>query len=409
VNFPFYVARRYFLSKKKQNFINIISIISMVAVAFGTCALVVVLSVFNGLEGFVRSLYNSFDPEILVKPVTGKSFEVNDSLINNLSALPGVAVVTEVIEDYAYVRYRDSEDIVTIKGVGQNFLQQERMKNSLVEGRLVLEEDGINYAILGRGVQYNLGIPSDNEFYALQLYYPKRGKVSGSIDPSKMVNRKIIMPGGVFAIEKNYDLNYIFVPLEFARELLNYEQRRTSLEIKTSADYKIRNVKATLEDALGEGFKVLDSDEQHSELLKVLKIEKLFVFLTFSFIIAVASFNIFFSLTMLAIDKKRDISVLYSMGATDRIIRRIFLANGAIISFTGALVGLLLGLSIVLIQQKFGLVSMGMVTSVIDAYPVEMKVSDFVYTGLSIIIITFLASLHPAKIATRYDFRESVK
>jgi len=380
----------------------------MVAVAFGTCALVIVLSVFNGLEDFVRSLYNSFDPEIMVKPVQGKSFEVTDELMSRIDSLEGVAVVTEVIEDNAYVRYRDSEMIIKLKGVEENFLQQNRMDKTIIEGELKLQEGGINYAVVGSGVRYNLGIPPENDFYALQIYYPRRGRFSTTIDPSRQVNRKTAIPAGVFAIEKHYDLNYVFVTLDFAKELMDYENKRTSLEIKTIDSREVPEVKERLKAVLGEEFEVLDSDEQHSSLLKVLKVEKLFVFITFSFIIAVASFNIFFSLTMLAIEKKRDIATLYSLGATDKIIRRVFLLNGSIISLLGATVGLSLGFLIVWLQQVFGFVSMGMVTSVIDAYPVKMQLGDFIYTALCIVVITLLASYHPANIATKYDFREAI-
>ncbi|MGK7393042.1 MAG: FtsX-like permease family protein [Candidatus Cyclobacteriaceae bacterium M3_2C_046] len=402
MNLSFFIARRYFLSKKKKNFINIISIISMVAVAFGTSALVIVLSVFNGLEDFVRALYSSFDPELKIEAAQGKSFEADQEFLDKIQSVSGIDVITQVVEDNAYARYRDSEMIVKLKGVSENFIDQNRMAPTIVHGELRLEEDGINYAILGRGVQYELNIPPENDFYSIQLYYPKKGRVS-SINPANLVNRKSIMPGAVFAIEKQYDINYVFAPLDFVVDLFDYGNRRTSLEIKTKSGYSITEVKNNLKEVLGEEFRVLDSDEQHSSILKVLKIEKLFVFLTFSFIIAVASFNIFFCLSMLAIDKKNDIAILYSMGATSKFIRSVFIKEGAIISFSGAIIGLALGLLVGWVQQTFGLVSMGMVTSVMEAYPVKMVFTDFLYTALIIIIITLLASLRPATIATRYN------
>ena len=374
----------------------------MVAIAFGTMSLVIVLSVFNGLEDFVKALYSSFDPELKIEPATGKSFEVSDEFLREIKKIEGIGVITEVVEDNAYVRYRGSEVIVTLKGVEENFLLQNRMDSAIVQGSAMLVENGIQYAIIGRGVQYSLSIPVDEDLHPMQIYYPKRGRIS-SLNPTNLVNQQNILPAGVFAIEKSYDVNYVFVPLSFAVNLMDYGNRRTSIEIKTKEDYNIQDVKTDLIDLLGEEYRVLDSDEQHSGLLKVLKIEKLFVFITFSFIIAVASFNIFFSLTMLAIDKKKDISILYFMGATNKLIRNIFLKEGAIISFSGALIGLFLGLSITFLQKTFGFVSMGMATSVLDAYPVKMVFTDFLFTGLSIIIITLLASLRPATIATRYN------
>jgi len=335
----------------------------MIGVAIGTMALVIVLSVFNGLEDLIRSLYSSFDPEIKVTAITGKSFIVEDSLLTKISEIEGVEIVTEVIEDNAYVRYRDSELIVKIKGVGDNFTEQNRMDNTIVHGELKLKREGINYALIGRGVQYALGISPDNDFYTLQIFYPKNIR-PGSLNPSSLYSQKNILPGGIFAIEKQYDESYIFVPLDFAVSLMDYGNKRTSLEIKTTEQASISDVQANLKRILGNEFQILNSDEQHSSLLRAIKIEKLFVFITFSFILAVASFNIFFSLTMLAIDKKKDIAILYAIGATDKIVKNIFLKEGAIIAFTGAITGLLLGLIICWLQETYGLVSMGMQTSV---------------------------------------------
>ncbi len=379
----------------------------MVGVAIGTMALVIVLSVFNGLEDLIRSLYSSFDPEIKITASTGKSFEVDDHFLEKINNVKGVDIVTEVIEDNAYARYRDAEMVVKIKGVGNNFIDQQRIDQTIVHGELKLKKEGINYAIIGRGVQYMLGISPSNDFYTLQLFYPKNIR-PGSLSATNIYNQRNILPGAIFAIEKQYDESYVFVPLDFAQELMEYGNKRTSLEIKASPGANIRTLQNSLKELLGEDFKVLNSDEQHSGLLRAIKIEKLFVFITFSFILAVASFNIFFSLTMLAIDKKKDIAILYAMGATDKIIRGVFLKEGALIAFIGAASGLGLGLLICWLQQTYGLVSMGMQTSVLDAYPVKMKFTDFIYTGLSIILITFLASFRPAILATKANIKDNL-
>lgn len=381
--------------------------ISMVGVAVGTMSLVIVLSVFNGLEDLIRSLHNYFDPELKITAVVGKSFEVDSLMLNKIQSVPGVKIVTEVVEDNAYVKYRDAKMVVKLKGVGDNFIDQHRIDDRIVQGSLKLKEDGVNYALIGRGVQYALSITKLSNMYAMQFYYPRRGKVN-MLDPSKLTNQKIILPGGVFAIEKQYDLNYVFVPLDFAADLMEYKNRRTSLEVKVIEGYDIPDVQEALKSLLGKQFNVLNSDEQHASLLKAIKIEKLFVYITFSFILAVASFNIFFSLTMLAIDKKRDIAMLFTMGADKRTVRAIFLSEGAIISFTGAIIGLTLGLAICLLQQHFGLVSMGMQTAVLEAYPVKMQLPDFLYTSASIIVVTLLASYRPALAATRVDAKEHV-
>lgn len=407
MNLSFFIARKYFFSTRKRNFINVISIISMIIVAICTAALIIVMSVFNGLEGLLRSLYSSFDPEIKIELIEGKSFQLTDSLRQRVQNVEGVDIVTEVIEDYAYVRYRDSDMVVTIKGVSENFLDQNRIDTAIVSGELKLRENDINYAIIGRGVQYTLSIMPGNDIYPLQVHYIKDVK-SGSIDVGKLYSRKNILPGSVFAIEKNYDENYIFVPLEFAQDLLDYGNKRTSLEIKVSPNHDPNKVKAGLEDVLGSNFAVKNNEEQHADLYKLLKLEKLVVFIAFSFILAVGSINIFFALSMLAIDKKKDISMLYAMGAGNTLIKKIFMSEGAIISLGGTIIGLLLGGFICWLQQNYGLVSMGMETSVLDNYPVKMEMTDFVYTAICVVVITLIISYRPAIIATRYNSIENL-
>jgi lipoprotein-releasing system permease protein len=373
----------------------------MGGVAIGTMALVIVLSVFNGLEDLIRSLNNSFDPELKIEHARTKSFELDTLLIANLKNVPGVEIVTQVVEDNAYVKYKNDEMVVKLKGVENNFIDHHRMDNNITQGRFVLEEDGVPYAVIARGVQSSLSINRLTNLYTLQFYYPKREKTSG-LNMANLTNQGIILPGGVYAIEKQYDLDYVFVPLSFALDIFEYGNRRTSLEIKVSDNFNIAAVKEKVKMLVGEEFKVLTSEELHADFFKVLRIEKLFVFIIFSFILAIASFNIFFSLTMLAIDKKKDISILSALGANQRLVKSVFLVEGSLISFSGAIIGLLLGLLICIIQQHFGLISMGMQTAVVDAYPVKMQLTDFLYTGISIILITIASSYRPAILASRY-------
>ena len=380
-----------------------ISIISMIIVAICTAALIIVLSVFNGLRELVGSVYNSFDPEIKIEAAKGKSFLMNEDLANSIEKVEGVSIVTETIEDYAYVRYRQADIIATIKGVSENFLDQNRFgEYTMVSGELKLKDGGVNYAILGMGIYNALSVSPGDNLHPLQVHYIKDVK-SGSLDVNKLYSKKNILPGSVFAIEKSYDENYIFVPLDFARELFNYGDKRTSLEIKVEDGYAIDDVRDGLRSALGGTFKIQNNKEQHADLYKLLNLEKLFVFIAFSFILAVGSINIFFALTMLVIDKKKDISVLYSMGADDPVIRKIFLGEGVIISLGGATSGLLLGTLVCWLQQTFGLVSMGMESSVLEHYPVQMEVSDFLFTAASLIFITFIISYRPAIMATKYN------
>jgi len=372
----------------------------MIGIAFSTAALIIVLSVFNGLEGLLRSLYSSFDPEIKIELKKGKSFEVTPEFISKVQTIDGVRIVTEVIEDYAYVRYRDADMVVTMKGVSDNFLDQHRLDDHLADGRLVLKENDIDYAIIGRGVQYALSVGVSENLFPLQIFYIKNMK-SSSLDPSQLYARKSIEPGGVFSIEKNYDENYIFVPLQFAQDLLNYGNKRTSLEIQTDKNYDLKSVQQKISQVVGENFNVLTNEEQHKDLYRLLKIEKLFTFVALTLLILVASINIFFSLMMLALDKKKDISILFALGGHDHLIRKIFLSEGALIAFIGAISGLVLGGGICWLQDTFGLVGMGMENAIVSNYPVKMRLADFVLTSVVIVCITILVSFYPARLAAR--------
>ena len=399
MNLPLFIARRYFLSRRKKNFINIISFLSMAGVAFATAALIIVLSVFNGLEVLLRSLNTSFDPELKIELVKGKSFEMTDKLLSSIQAVPGVQTVTEVIEDYAYIRYRNSDIVVSLKGVSENFLNQHRLDDHITEGELKLTRDSVPFAILGRGVRYILSAEVGDDMAALQVFYIRNLK-STSLDPSSMYSRKSIRPGSVFSIEKNYDENFVFVPLKFAEELMDYGNKRTSLEIKTD-DGKINEAQQSLRKILGDNFSVLTNEEQHKDLYRLLKIEKLFTFLSLSILLLVGSINIFFSLMMLAIDKKKDISILSALGANTNVIKRIFLTEGFLISCIGAAIGLLLGALLCYLQDTVGLVGMGMDNAIISHYPVKMIFTDFLLTATVILMITLVVSIRPAVLAAR--------
>lgn len=372
----------------------------MLGIAFSTAALVIVLSVFNGLEGLLRSLYASFDPEIKIELKRGKSFELTPALLSAIQSVNGVGIVTEVIEDYAYVRYRDADMVVTMKGVSNNFLEQHRLDDRLSDGRLILQEEEIDYAIIGQGVQYALSVSVNEGFFPLQVFYIKSMK-TGSLDPSQLYARQVLQPGGVFTIEKNYDENYIFVPLSFAQELLNYGNKRTALEIQTVNGANLKDVQQKIKETIGDGFSVLTNEEQHKDLYRLLKVEKLFTFVALALLILIASINIFFSLMMLALDKKKDISILFALGADSTLVRKIFLNEGALIAFVGATTGLLLGGTICWLQDSFGLVGMGMENAIVSSYPVIMRLSDFLTISLTIVAITALVSFYPARLAAR--------
>ncbi|WP_186755851.1 FtsX-like permease family protein [Echinicola salinicaeni] len=402
MNLSFFIASRYFRSKKKRNFINVLSRIAMIGVAVGTMALIIVLSVFNGLEDLIRGLYASFDAELEIQAVKGKSFVITEEWMDSIRAIEGVEGLVEVIEDNALLKYNDDQLVVTMKGVSDNFLDAERFSRGVFNGEMSLGTEQRPRAILGSGVGYFLGVDPNNQFEKLRMYYPKAPR-AGTIDPSKMYNSNMLDFAGFFRVEKQFDDNYVLVPLIFAKDLMEYGDKRTSLEVKVAENYGVQEVKSSLRDLLGDKFEVKDTDEQHASLLRAIRIEKLFVFITLTFILAVASFNIFFSLSMLAIEKKKDIAVMLAMGASSRLIKKIYIKQGVIIAFSGAIVGLGLGFLICWLQDNYGLVSLGIGSSVVENYPVKMIWSDFVWTSLSVVIITFLASYRPASIAAKVN------
>jgi len=373
----------------------------MFVVGFSTMALIIILSVFNGLEDLLRDLYGSFDPEIKIESTKGKSFALESNFIQDLNAIDGVDQIVFVIEDNAYIKYNNSEMVATIKGVSANFAKTTRIEKKIVEGELSLWNGNIPMAIIGQGVQYSLGVSSADKSSTLQVFYPKNLR-SKSLNMSNSMTKKNLQVAGVFAIERQFDEKYIIVPINFAAELFRYENKVTSIEVTTYIGSNFDKVQSDIKTLVGENFSVLNEDQQHAIILNTVKIEKLFVFLTFIFIIGVSSINIFFALSMLAIDKKKDIGMLFSMGATPKQVRAIFLFEGAIISLSGAAIGLIIGFIIIILQDYVGLVKMGLQTSVIDFYPVELQFQDFVLTAASIVLITIVAAIRPAVMASKF-------
>jgi lipoprotein-releasing system permease protein len=375
----------------------------MVGVAVGTIALVVVMSVFNGLEDLIRSLFASFDAELKVEPLAGKSFLAPKEWIREIEQIEGVGILTEVIEDNALFEHGGSQIVAKLKGVSDNFLDQGRFSRGYFWGDTTLGTDIRPGAIMGRGVGFFLSVNLQEVNSTLKVFYPKAPRSAGSIDPSQLYASAQLEPRAFFSIDRKFDDEYVIAPLNFTRDLLNYGEKRTSLEIKVEKGYAVDDVQRRLKKFLGPDFLVKNADEQHAAIIRTVKLEKLFTFLTLTFILAIASFNIFFSLSMLAIEKKKDIAVLKAMGARDRLIRGIFLKQGALIALSGALIGLILGYLIVLAQDTFGLVSLGISSAVIDAYPVRIVMTDFVWIGMVVISITLLASWRPAIIASKVE------
>lgn len=374
----------------------------MIGVAIGTMALIIVLSVFNGLEDVLRSVYQTFDPELKIESVKGKSFEVNQAFLSKVSNFEGVLATAQVIEDNALITYRDQQVVARIKGIEDSYLSIKKLDNFLWDGELKLRDESENYAILGAGVAYELGILLDSDLFEMEIVYPKAVR-PGTIPGPNALRKVRAKPAAIFSVETTYDESLVFTSLQAAKRMLGYKDQRTSIEVYLKEGVNLSRVKSEMRAMLGEDFKVSDSDEQHAELLKAVRIEKLFVYIGLTFITLIASFNIFFSLSMLAIEKRRDIAILFAVGATKNMVRGIFLKQGIIIAFIGSVVGLGLGLAFCVLQQEYGIIGLGMSSSLVDAYPIKIIWLDFLKVGLSISIITILTAYRPAVLASRLN------
>ena len=395
MNFPFYIARRYLLSKKTHNIINIISGISVVGVMVGTMALVIVLSVFNGFEKVVVSMFNVFDADLQVSPRQGKTFHENELPSESILALPGVINYTLVVEENALLRYREKQYIATIKGVSPGYEKGSPLDTLLVEGEMVIQSDSFDFAIPGFGIAYYLGIQVNDPENLISIYVPDRNSHINTLSESSFRN-ETIKPSGIFSVQQDFDNKFMFVPLRFARRLLNYTDEVTSAEIRLTPGIRAATIQTRVEKLCGPRFIVKNRLQQQDMLYKTMKSEKWAVFLILTFILIIATFNVIGSITMLILDKKRDIGILRNMGATQQLIRRIFFTEGSLIILSGAVGGLLLGFVICWLQQHFGLIKLnGGGSFVMNAYPVEMKIMDFLMVFVTVFSIGLAATWLP--------------
>jgi lipoprotein-releasing system permease protein len=395
MNLQFFIAKRYLFSKKSHNVINLISQISIVGVAIGTMALIVVLSAFNGLENLVISLFNSFDPDLKITIKQGKTFDMQDIPIQELKNIEGLAFYAEVLEESALLKYRDQQYIATIKGVGDDFVRMSGIDSMITDGQFVLEEHERPFAIVGQGVAYSLSISVNDLFNPMTVYVPKRG-IQTNLMATDAFKTKRIQAGGVFSIQKDFDMQYVLVPIAFARDLLQYGTDVSAIEIAVTPGADVDVVQSKLQGILGEKYHVKNRYQQHAFLYKIMKSEKWAVFLILSFIIILAAFNSIASVTMIILDKRKDIGILRSMGANAGLIKRIFLTEGILISVIGNLSGLALGAAICFVQYKFEVIKF-QGNFVADAIPVAMYFSDFLYVFLTVFVIGLIAAWLPVR------------
>ncbi len=397
---PLYIALRYLFAKKSRNAINVISSISVAGVTVGTMALIIVLSVFNGLETLVRSIFNTFDPDLKITPAEGKTFIPDSASLNLLASVNGVACYSLCVEENALLRYGDRQFVATIKGVDGNYAEVTGIDSSMWDGEFILLSDqGRQFAVPGIGVANYLGMRV-NFVTPLNIYVPKR---TGSVDldPENAFIRNYIFPSGIYQVEQEFDSKYVFVPVDFARELLEYKSEVTSLEIKFEEGAREADVQRDVTKIFGEGYIVQNKYEQQEIFYKVMRSERIAIFFILTLILIIASFSIIGSLTMLIIEKERDIGILRSLGADNMLIRKIFIFEGWLISIIGAVAGIILGFLICWIQQEYGIVTLQSDSLIVNAYPVEMKVRDFIIVPLTVLLIGFWAAWYPVRFLTK--------
>lgn len=401
-NFPFYIARRYLFSKKSTNVINIISAISVTGVAVTTMALVIVMSVFNGFHDLVASFFTSFDPQISVVPAKGKAVAADDPLFTQMKKLPEVQVSTECVEDLALAMYGDKQAMVTVKGVENNFDSLTNIRDILYgDGDFTLQAANLQYGIPGIRLAQTLGIGAQWDGF-LKIYAPKReGQLVDATNPSDgFVSDSIISAGVVFAVNQSkYDKDHILTSIGFARRIFDRQGMITSLEFRLKPGSNLNAVKAEMQKIGGDKYRVLDRFEQQADTFKIMQIEKVLAYIFLTFILVVACFNIIGSLSMLIIDKKQDVATLRSLGANDKLITRIFLFEGRMISAIGAAIGIIIGLLLCWLQQTYGLVAMGSTSGafVINAYPVSVHYDDVLIIFITVIAVGWLATWYPVR------------
>jgi len=409
MNFPFYIARRYLISKKSHNIINIISGISVAGVTMGTLALIVVLSVFNGFEDLVKSLFNTFNPDLIITVKEGKTFNADQIPREKIEQIPGVISYTEVVEENALLKYKTEQYIVTIKGVSEDFLYMNPLDTMIVNGEFLTKQGNINYAIMGYLIAYHLGINLNDFTTPVNVFIPRRTK-KRLTDIEHSFNSGQLLPSAVFSVQQEIDSKYVIVPIEFARQLLEYNNEVTAIELRSQTDADIKAVQERVRKIVGEQFTVKNRLQQQELLYKIMKSEKWAIFFILTFILIIATFNVVGSLSMLILDKKKDIAILFSMGASAKLIKRIFLIEGLLISITGAIVGLIIGYILCAIQIKFGLIKLGSDASafIIPYYPVEMKMLDFIAVFVTVFLIGLASAWYPVKQISRKYLHQRV-
>ncbi|MCS7036650.1 MAG: ABC transporter permease [Saprospiraceae bacterium] len=394
---PFFFARRYLFAKGSSNAIHIISGISVLGIAIGTAALILVLSVFNGFEGLLSGLFGYFNPEIKITPAKGKTFVADSVLLERLRQTPGVALVSETLEEIAFFEYEGSQDFGVLKGVDAYYARINDIDSTLSAGRYVLQEDDRYYAVVGAGMSHKLRIRTEGNLFPLRVYMPRPN--AGPMEQPFTV--RYAYPAGIFSIQQEFDNQYILAHLDWVRDLLDAPEGAVSaLEVRCQPGASTSAVKARLAQVLGEGFVLRDRYEQNEAFFKVMRLEKWMGFAILTLMLLLMAFNMVGALWMLVLDKQRDIATLRSLGADDRLIRRIFIGEGLLLTTLGLSIGIVLAVSLYAAHKRWNLIEMP-VGFVVSSYPIEMRLSDFLPVTATVLTIGLLASLAPAARAVR--------
>ena len=403
MNFPFFIAKRYFTTNKSSSFVHIISWVSLFGVAIGTAALILVLSVFNGFEDLVLSMYNSFDPHLKITSAEGKTFNPEQAR-NRLLTVEEIENTAFVLEEKVLLKYQEKEYIATAKGVSEEYLQLTNFDSLLVDGEYINTFESNNVAVVGRGVAYYLSMSIGTMFEQLQVFVPNRNSKT-LLNPATAFEQSSVLPVGIFGVQAEVDAAYIIMPLLFVQQLANRNNEVSAIEIKLKDEGQMIALQEKLQTALGDKYTIKNRLQQQDFLYKILNTEKLAVFLILTFIMIIATFNIIGSLSMLMLDKKKDIATLRSLGCRVQDIQSLFFKKSMLTILFGAGIGMLIGLGIAFLQQTFGFVSMGGGSFVVNTYPVAIKLLDVLLVSATVIIIGVLASWYPARVLGRRLFR----
>ena len=392
MNTALYIARRYLFAKKSTNAINIISTISVLGVFVGSAALIIILSVFNGFEDVVLKMFNTITPQLVISPVKGKTFNPNTTYFKQLKKDKAIHSYTEVLSENALLRYNNKQSVGLIKGVSEDYLKNKSLDSITIQGKFVIENSSGANAVIGSALQNYLMVNTNDPFMQLQVFSPKKGISASSISPADDFMDLSIPVSGIFEVQQDFD-NIAIVPLSFARRLLQEEEKISSVELNLKKGVNADKFKAEIEKLIGTQYLVKDRIEQNKALYNILGTEKWAVYIILTFILIIAIFNIIGSLTMLVIDKLKDIAILTSLGAGKKLVKRIFLFEGMMITMTGCISGLFAGFIFCLLQQKFGMIKMSQENLLMsNAYPIGLKGTDFVLVFVTVCVFSFMAS-----------------